>query len=121
LSLKLKNSEGFDRIPQCVLVDGIDHLIKPIVVLMDKIYTNKQIPHQWLVSKTIPVFKNKGNPKDIKNYQPIANLCSTSKIFEKLILKRILKLQDQCGINLTGVNQHGFKKGRSTSTLSVEL
>ena len=68
LSLKLKNSEGFDRIPQRVLVDGVDHLIKPIVVLMDKIYISKQIPHQWLVSKTIPVFKNKGKPKDIENY-----------------------------------------------------
>ena len=121
LSLKLKNSEGFDRIPQRVLVDGVDHLIKPIAVLMDKIYISKQIPHQWLVSKTIPVFKNKGNPKDIENYRPIANLCSTSKIFEKLILKQILKLQDQCGVDLTGVNQHGFKKGRGTSTLSIEL
>ena len=35
----------------------------------------------------VPIYK-KGNKKDIENYRPIANLCSTSKIFEKLILKR---------------------------------
>jgi hypothetical protein len=121
LSPKLKNSEGFDRIPQRVLVDGVDQLIKPISILMDKIDKYKKVPLQWLVSKTIPVFKNKGNPKDIKNYRPIANLCSTSKIFEKLILKRIVKLQDINGTDLTGANQHGLKKGRSTSTLSIDL
>jgi hypothetical protein len=56
LSLKLKNSEGFDHIPQRVQVDGVDRLIKPIWVLINEIYTSKQITHQWLVSETIPVF-----------------------------------------------------------------
>ena len=41
------------------------------------------------LNKTIPMHK-KGPRKDIENYRPIANPCSTSKIFEKLILKRIL-------------------------------
>ena len=31
----------------------------------------------------------KGPKKDIENYRPIANLCSTSKIFEKLIRKGV--------------------------------
>ena len=26
-----------------------------------------EVPEQWLVSKTVPVFKNKGDTKDIKN------------------------------------------------------
>jgi hypothetical protein len=120
-SLKLKNSEGFDRIPQRVLVDRADFLVEPISVLMDKIYLTKSIPQQWLISKTIPVFKNKGQSKDIENYRPIANLCSTSKIFEKLILRRILEIQEANNIDLTGINQHGFKKGKSTTTLSIDL
>ena len=65
------------------------------------------VPGQWLVSKTIPVFKNKGDRKDIKNYRPISNLCSSSKIFEKLFLKRILDLQDEHDVDLTGSNKHG--------------
>ena len=29
------------------------------------IYYQKTVPGQWLVSKTMPVFKNKGNKNDI--------------------------------------------------------
>jgi hypothetical protein len=80
-----------------------------------------KIPEQWLVSKTIPIFKNKGQKKDIENYRPIANLCSSSKIFEKLILTRILQIGSEKQVDFTGKNQHGFKRKRSTSTLSSDL
>ena len=52
------------------------------------IYVQKTIPDQWKLAKIIPVFK-KGNKNKIENYRPIANQYSTSKIFEKLILKQI--------------------------------
>ena len=120
-SLKTKNSEGFDRIPQKVLVDGTSILAKPMHKLMSLIYKEKQIPDQWLVAKTLPIFKNKGQSKDIENYRPIANLCSSSKIFEKLILKRILQIESDKKIDFTGSNQHGFKRKCSTSTLSSAL
>ena len=32
------------------------------------------------------------------------------KIFEKLILKRVLDIQDEAGVDLTGADQHGFKR-----------
>jgi hypothetical protein len=67
------------------------------------------------VAKTIPVFKNKGNVKDIENYMPIANLCSTPKIFVKLLLKRLQDIEEENQVNLTSINQHGLKKNRSTS------
>jgi hypothetical protein len=73
------------------------------------------------VAKTIPVYKNKGNKKDVESYRPIANLCSTSKVFEKLILKHIREIQDKNECDITGQNQHGFKCKRSTSTLSSQL
>jgi hypothetical protein len=120
-SLSIKNSEGFDRIPQRVIVDGCDILVKPFSILFKKIYWERSAPHQWLVSKTIPVYKNKGEKKDIESYRPIANLCSASKIFEKLILRRIMKIQSDNNCDLTGVNQHGFKQKRSTSTLATEI
>ena len=73
-----------------------------------------------LIAKTIPVHK-KGPKNDIENYRPIANLCSTTKIFEKLILKRIQEIQDDCKVDITNKNQHGFKKGRSNLTLELEI
>ena len=119
-SLKIKNSEGYDRLPQRILVDGIDILIKPLSVLFEKIYQSKTIPEQWLISKTIPVFK-KGAPQNIENYRPISNLNSITKIFEKLILLKLQKLEIQHKIDLTGKPQHGFKQKRSTATASLTL
>jgi hypothetical protein len=63
LSLKSKNSEGFDRIPQRILVDGVEILLQPLTYLFGQIYEQRKVPEQWLVSKTIPVFKNKGASK----------------------------------------------------------
>ena len=67
------------------------------------------------------MYKNKGDKKNMESYRPIANLCSTSKVFEKLILKRIIEIQDDNECDITGTNQHGFKRNRSTTTLSLEL
>jgi hypothetical protein len=71
--------------------------------------------------QTIPIYENKGNSKDIENYRQIANLCSSSKVFEKLILKRVLDIQEEAKIDLTRVNQHGFRRNMNTTTLSLEL
>ena len=53
----IKNCEGFDRIPQRVLVDGIDILIDPLNELFGLVYHQRDIPEQWLIAKTIPVHK----------------------------------------------------------------
>ena len=80
-ALTNKKCEGFDRIPVCVLKDCKTMLLDPFADLFAKIYKTGLIPEQWKVSKIVPIFK-KGNYHEIENYRPIANLCSTSKIFE---------------------------------------
>ena len=120
MHLKIKNCEGHDRIPQRLLTDGIHILIKPLTVLFSKIYMQMDIPQQWLFSKIAPVPK-KGIKSKIENYRPIANLCSTTKIFEKLILQRILQIEKDNNVDITGPQQHGFKKGHSTNTAGLAL
>ena len=39
--IKLKNSEGCDRIPQRILLDGIEILAGPMTTLFNKIYLQK--------------------------------------------------------------------------------
>ena len=119
-SLKVKNCEGHDRIPQRILVDGIQFLLQPLSVIFNKIYLTKTIPEQWLIAKVNPIFK-KGNPRNVENYRPISNLCSASKIFEKLILLKIQNLEKQFNVDLTGKPQHGFKPKHSTTTASLLL
>ena len=118
--LNSKKCEGLDRIPVCAIYDARHTLLAPFTALFDKIYNTCEIPEQWKVSKIIPIFK-KGNKTEIENYRPIANLCSASKIFEKLILKQIQYLESTNKLDLTGKNQHGFKRSKSTATAGALL
>ena len=118
--LSNKKCEGFDRIPVCVLFDARVTLLCPMASLFKKIYNSGCIPEQWKVSKIIPIFK-KGSKVEMENYRPIANLCSASKIFEKLILKQIHYLESKNKLDLTGKNQHGFKRNKSTATAGALL
>ena len=75
----------------------------------------------FLSTKSNAIFKSKVGRNDTENYRPISNICSSSKIFEKLILKCILDLQVEHNVDLTGTNQHSFKKKRSTTSLSQTI
>jgi hypothetical protein len=119
-NLKSKNCEGPDRLPLRILKDGARVLAKPLSVLFCKIYEKKEIPEQWKVSKVIPLHK-KGKKENIENYRPISNLCSITKVFERLILLRLEEIEKENGIDLTGYEQHGFKKKRSTVTAGLTL
>ena len=118
--LKSKRSYGFDNIPTIVLKDGADVLARPLYELLTMIYEQKMVPEQWRTSRLQPLFK-KGNRKDAKNYRPISNLCAASKIFERLILARIVEIGEIGKVDLFGKTQHGFRKQRSTTTAALEL
>jgi hypothetical protein len=64
-SLKIKNTEGYDRIPQRVMLNVIDVLTARLSNIFEKMYHEKAIPGQWLITKMIPVFKNKGEKKKL--------------------------------------------------------
>ena len=118
--LKNKKCEGYDRIPVCLIKDAKVPLLDPMCKLFKNIYATGQLPEQWKVSKIIPIHK-KGCKIKIENYRPIANLCSSSKIFEKLILKQIQYLESRNRLDLTGKRQHGLKKNKSTATAGALL
>ena len=92
----------------------------PTCLLVQSNIFAKKIPEQWLIAKITPILK-KGSPSQIENYRPISNLCSCSKIFEKLVLLRIKKLESLNKIDLTGKPQHGFKNKHSTMTAGMQI
>jgi hypothetical protein len=67
-------------------------------------------------ARIIPLHK-KGNKDDFSNYRPIANLCSVGKIFEKLLLHKLLVETE----GLEGLYQHGFRSSHSTTTALLQL
>ena len=78
------------------------------------------MPEQWKIAKIIPTHK-KGAKDNVENYRPISNLCAISKIYEKLILGHLWDLANSENIDLTGENQHGFKKEKSTVSAALHL
>jgi hypothetical protein len=46
--IKIKNNEGFDCIPQRIIVEGCASLLPPLFILFKKIYNQMKLPEQWL-------------------------------------------------------------------------
>ena len=75
------------------------------------------MPKDWQIAKVIPIFKS-GDSSNLSNYRPVSLTCTTSKIFEHIILKHILTFVERN--NILNSNQHGFRKGLSTTTQLLE-
>ena len=120
MGLQKKRCQGFDRIPLVFYVDGAEVLLDIITILMKKIIEDGNVPDQWKVAKVIPIMK-KGKSTLVENYRPISNLCSITKILERLILNRIKCIEKIEGCDLSGNHQFGFKTGLSTESACLKL
>ena len=112
--LKRKMCSGHDEIPLKIIKDVTPGLMDLTLKLME--LAAREIPRSWKVSIIKPLHKNK-DKTDCKNYRPISNIVSISKVFERIVLD---KLESQ-HYNLEGQHQHGFRKGRSTITALLDL
>ena len=71
------------------------------------------------ISKTIPIFKNKGSDLHIQNYRPISLLSNIDKIFERVMFNRVVDFLNKhnCIYN----KQFGFRKNHSTVHALLDL
>lgn len=69
-------------------------------------YTKVRIPAQWKVAQIILIPKLRKELKEVKSYRSISLLPILSKIFEKLILKRIKPVLDSKSI----IPEHFFRE-----------
>jgi len=118
--LKDKTCYSFDNIPVRILKDGAEMLAPAFCDLFNLIYQQKLIPEKGRTARILPLHK-KGDKSKIANYRPIANLCSASKIFVRLVLLRLLEIEKQKGMDMSGEMQHGFKKNKSTTKVALAL
>src|SRR5436190_22384750 len=93
-------------------------LIIPILHIANTSLQTGQFPTNMKSAKVNPLHK-KGRKDDINNYRPISLLSSVSKILEKIVLVTLLKHLEIN--NLLTKSQHGFRKGKSTTTAIVDL
>ena len=85
-----------------------DTLIHWLYNFYRNIVRTSLLPLEWKSAKIIPVFKKSSQTK-VEKYRPVGFLHIGSKIFEKIIFKRILDIY----AHHTQERQYGFKTGRS--------
>jgi hypothetical protein len=91
--------------------------------MFNPIYNLRLVPDQFqlLIASIVTLYKNKEEPQNFELYCPIANLCSASKIFDKLIIKRILE-NSRPKRGRHHINRPTqIQKIRSTSILAVDI
>lgn len=107
---------GPDGLPASVLKKCGSSMVSVLCYLFNTSLRSGIFPVLWKYSTIIPLHK-KGKRDDVKNYRPIANLPSVAKLFESVVCD---VLHFHCK-SVISAFQHGFTKGRSTTTNLVEF
>lgn len=100
-----------DGLSPFLLKNAAASLAEPLSILFNISLQSGLFLNEWKVSFLTPIFKA-GSKQDISNYRPICKISTIPKLFEKLISDKIFFVVREH----ISVYQHGFIKGRSTST-----
>jgi len=94
----------------------IKNLLKKAIILLTYIYNSilrlSYIPSTWKHSIIVLIHKPGKPPEASSSYRPISLLPSFSKIFEKVLLKKIYPIIND--LNIKPRTQFGFKNKHST-------
>lgn len=115
-SLKNEYSPGPDGLPAVVLKECQHFLAQPIKTLFQLSISQGIFPTLWKSSYITPLHK-KGKKNEISNYRPIAKLSCIPKLFESIVYDT---MYFHCK-SIFSPKQHGFLKGRSTTTNLTEF
>ena len=110
-SMSNNKSPGIDNIPAELYKKGGGLLINKIHSLIKVIWREEKVPTDWKTNIIVPIYKNKGDKLQCKNYRGISLLCTGYKILTAVINNRLKKYTD----HIIGEYQAGFRPGRSTT------
>lgn len=113
-----KKSKDLYDFPIDIIKATADLIAEPLSHIINHSIKGGVFPETLKHAKVIPLFK-KGPRDDIKNYRPISVLPLFDKIFEQVMHKRLSKFLDKN--EYLDKNQHGFQKGKSTSSAVLQL
>lgn len=102
---------GTDKIPPTFFINCANSLAVPIALIFNRCLRDGYFPKIWKQAHIVPVHK-KGQKAFIENYRPISILNVLSKLLERVVHNHIYPIIAP----LLPTEQHGFMKGRSTTT-----
>ena len=110
--LNMRNcAAGYDELNKDVLMLGIDNIKGVLIYLVNLSIFQGVFPEELKVANITPVFKA-DDSKMFTNYRPVSVLTTLSKIFERVMYKRVFDFLDDH--NILYEKQFGFRKKHST-------
>ena len=98
INLDSSKESGPDCIQVVVLTNCEPEFSYVLAELFKKCLKESCFPDCWKVSSLIPVFKMLEKGLLLKNHCPVSLLSVVSKVFEKLVNKRIVDQLEKCGL-----------------------
>ena len=108
--MKNKKSSGHDGISNEILKCCSPIIEKYLAIAFNDCIFQRKFPDTLKLAKVIPLYK-KGDRKNPENYRPISLLSSLSKVFEKLLHKRMINFVNKN--KLLSPEQFGFRSKHS--------
>jgi len=111
IQLKNKNSCGYDKVTAKILKTVSPFIVSTLTHICNRMMATGTFPDRLKYSEIKPIYKN-GDKTQFENYRPISLLPVFSKIFEKVLYKR---LHNHLSINnILVTEQFGFRYNTST-------
>lgn len=111
-SMKIKKSPGYDLITGKVLQELPPNGFLFLTQLYNAILRSSFYPPQWKVAQIIMIQKPGKSTEDVRSYRPISLLPIASKLFEKLLLRKLLPVIEDT--KLIPNHQFGFRQRHAT-------
>ena len=106
-----KKSPGYDDVNISIIKECKEVVIPFLEYIINKSFVLGCFPKALQIAKVVPIYK-KGNESLFSNYRPVSILPCFSKIFEKIVVYRIMDYLVQNSIISNA--QFGFRKNYST-------
>ena len=114
--MKPKKSSGPDNISPCLLKQLSRQISYPLTILINKSLAEGVFPQALKTAKVIPIYKSK-EKNLLNNHRPISLLSTISKIYEKIVHKRLYSFFNPMFYN----RQFGFRNKHSTIQAIMEM
>ena len=110
--MKIKKAGGFDLISGILIKQLPQAALKKIVTIFNAVLKLKYVPNQWKKAEIIVLLKSGKPPSSPGSYRPISLLPIIGKLFERLYIRRLVKIVDNK--KLITNDQFGFRSKHST-------
>ena len=111
-------ASGEDGLGPALLKEAHLSVYFALTDLFNNVMEKSDFPEDFITSKVIPLWKQKGSKSDMKMYRQVTLGCSTFKVGESIMVDEINEHLDFHGLN--DVWQHGFMPRKSTITNLVD-